>query len=164
MGYSPELIAAAAIRLLRAHESQRPLEDINVIKEFKEPSPRRSERHFDRRDERRSHRRPDRRDSANGDQSRPRSSKRDRLGREAGMVSLCMNLGHTSGIRPGDIVYTIASAANIPGKAIGAIDIRQSETYLDVPEAHADAVLHAMKGGKIRGRDLKLVRAEHRSN
>ncbi|MBI5958441.1 MAG: DEAD/DEAH box helicase [Chloroflexi bacterium] len=171
MGYSPDLIAAAAIRLLRAHEAQRPLEDINLIKEFKEPSQRRDERRFDRRDERGgdrrsdrgSDRRPDRRESANGDQPRPRSSKRDRLGHEAGMVSLCMNLGHTSGIRPGDVVYTIASAANIPGKSIGAIDIRQSETYLDVPEAHADAVLHAMKDGKIRGQVLKLVRAERRS-
>jgi ATP-dependent RNA helicase DeaD len=151
MGYPPELIAAAAIRLLRAHEAQRPLEDINVIKDFKEAS------------QRRDGRRRDRSDFANGDQPRSRSSKRDRLGREAGMVSLCMNLGHTSGIRPGDVVHTIATAANIPGKAIGVIDIRKSETYLDVPEAHADAVLHAMKNGKIKGRDLKLVRAERRS-
>jgi ATP-dependent RNA helicase DeaD len=158
MGYAPELIAAAAIKLLRAHETQRPLEDINLIKEIKEPSQRRDERRSQRDD-----RRHERREFAQGDAPRSRSSKRDRLGREAGMVSLCMNLGHNSGIRPGDVVYTIASAANIPGKSIGAIDIRQSETYLDVPEAHADAVLHAMKNGKIRGRDLKLVRADRRS-
>lgn len=147
MGYPPELIAAAAIRLLRAHEAQRPLEDIQAIKDFKDPSQRRF----------------DRRNSDNGDRPRSRSSKRDRLGNEAGMVSLWMNLGHTSGIRPADVIHSIATAANIPGKSIGVIDIRKSETYLDVPEVHADAVLHAMKNGKIRGRDLKLVRAKHHS-
>jgi ATP-dependent RNA helicase DeaD len=149
MGYPPVLIAAAAIRLLRAHEAQRPLEDIDVIKDSKES--------------RRDGRRRDRSDFTKGDHPRSRRSKRDRLGTEAGMVSLWMNLGHTSGIRPSDVVHTIATAANIPGKAIGVIDIRKSETYLDVPEAHADAVLHALKNGKIKGRDLKLVRAKHRS-
>jgi ATP-dependent RNA helicase DeaD len=139
-GYAPELIAAAAIKLLRAREAQRPLEEILPIE--------------DRRERRERQGAPQ-----SNDKSTPRS-KRDRNGFEPGMVRLLLNVGRSNGMRPGDIVYGIASAANIPGRSIGAIDIRQHETYLDVLEIHADAVLRAMKNGKIRGHALKLTRVE----
>jgi ATP-dependent RNA helicase DeaD len=74
------------------------------------------------------------------------------------MVRLCMDIGRTSGIRPGDVVYSIASRANIPGRSIGAIEIRQNETYLDVRDAHVGAVLSAMKHGEIRGHSMTLVK------
>lgn len=144
MGYSAEMVAAAAIKLLRAREAQRPLEEIQPIKEL--PDRRKAPRQAGPLEEKSSH-----------------SHKRDRNGYEPGMVRLCMNVGRSNGMRPGDIVGTIASLANIPGRSIGAIDIRQNETYLDVAETHAEAVLRAMKNGKIRGHAMKLVRAERRT-
>jgi len=39
------------------------------------------------------------------------------------MVRLFIDAGRSSGIGPGDIVGAIANQADIPGKAIGAIDI-----------------------------------------
>ncbi len=138
-GYAPELVAAAAIKLLRAREAQRPLEEILPIEDRRERRDRRSAPSAE-------------------DKAHPR--KRDRHGFEPGMVRLLMNVGRSNGMRPGDIVYGIASAANIPGRSIGAIDIRQHETYLDVQEIHADTVLRAMKNGKIRGHSLKLTRVE----
>ena len=133
-GYSAQEIAAAALRLLRADEDQRPLEEIRPA--YEQPD--------------RSKRKPR--------QSRG-SDKRTRSGHEPGMVRLHMDVGRSNGVRPADVVYTVASHAQIPGRVIGAIDIRQHETYLDVPEAHADTVLDAMRQGRIRGQALTLVRA-----
>jgi ATP-dependent RNA helicase DeaD len=76
------------------------------------------------------------------------------------MVRLYMDIGRSNGVRPADVVYSIASQANIPGRSIGAINIRKYETYLDVPEAHANTVLHAMQHGTIRGNAMTMVRAE----
>jgi ATP-dependent RNA helicase DeaD len=150
LGYAPHEIAAAAIKLLRRHEDARPLEDIRVLEE--ETS------------------RKDKRDRARADRNRdydrkhdhPRDRKREHgpASHEAGMVRLYMDAGRSNGLRPADIVYGIASQSNIPGRSIGAINIRKYETYLDVPEAHVDAVLDAMRHGKIRGQSVTLVRAE----
>ncbi len=70
-----------------------------------------------------------------------------------------MNVGRSAGLRPADVVYSIASKANIPGSVIGAIDIQPNETYLDIPVAHVDNVLSQMKHHKIRGQSMKLRRA-----
>jgi ATP-dependent RNA helicase DeaD len=75
------------------------------------------------------------------------------------MVRLWMDVGRSKGIRPNDVVYAVASSADIPGSAIGAIDIRQNETFLDVPEAHVDQVLKKLRQGRIRGQAMKLTRA-----
>jgi ATP-dependent RNA helicase DeaD len=129
LGYEVEQAAAAMVLLLRAHEAERPIEDVRPVQEVAE----RRER-------------------------KPSRGKRDHSGREQGMVRLCMDIGRTSGIRPGDVVYSIASRANIPGRSIGAIEIRQNETYLDVRDAHVGAVLSAMKHGEIRGHSMTLVK------
>ena len=82
---------------------------------------------------------------------------------EKGMVRLCMNVGRANGLRPADVVYSVASSANIPGRVIGAIDIQPNETYLDVPQDHVDVVLRSMKHSKIRGQALKMMRASEGS-
>ena len=146
LGYAPHEIAAAAIKLLRRHEDARPLEDIRAPEE--------GSRRKDKRDKPRDNhdRKPER--------ARDRKREHGPSSHEAGMVRLYMDVGRSNGLRPADIVYSIASQSNIPGRAIGAINIRKYETYLDVPEAHVDAVLDAMKHSKIRGQAITLVRAE----
>ncbi|MCB9438537.1 MAG: DEAD/DEAH box helicase [Anaerolineales bacterium] len=135
-GYAPEQIALSAIRILRSHENQRPLEDIRTVEEYKE-----------------------RRDKP---KSAPKTERRrgERTSHEQGMVRLFMDIGRSEGVRPADIVYGVASAANIPGRAIGAIDILQDETFFDVPEQHVEAILDSMKQSRIRGRLVTLMLAE----
>jgi ATP-dependent RNA helicase DeaD len=70
------------------------------------------------------------------------------------------SLGRAHGIQPGDVVGAIASEAGIPGRAIGAIDIRQNETYVDVKEAHAEKVLRNMERAKLRGQSTTLRKAK----
>jgi ATP-dependent RNA helicase DeaD len=78
---------------------------------------------------------------------------------EEGMVRLIMDVGRSDGVRPGDIVGAIANSAGIPGKAIGAIEIRQNETFIDVNDQHVDKVLTKMKRGSMKGKPVKIVRA-----
>jgi ATP-dependent RNA helicase DeaD len=148
LGYTPELLAVMAVKLLRANESQRPLENIREANEQRGGRGGRG-------------RRSDRggRGADRGNKPSRRSRSRDSNGREPGMARLRMSIGKSDGVRPADIVYQVASKADIPGHEIGAIDIRQDETYLDVPEAQASVVLQAMKHAQIRGNEMNLVSA-----
>lgn len=146
MGYSSDEIALNLLEFLR-QASERPLEEIASV----------AEHNYDDSRERRGKDRN--RSRANGNDRSARPQRAPRGKREQGMVRLSMSIGRANGIKPGDIVYNIASKANIPGSVIGAIDIRNDETYLDVPDMYVDAVLNKMKNEKIRGRSMKLVRA-----
>jgi ATP-dependent RNA helicase DeaD len=73
---------------------------------------------------------------------------------EAGMVRLFLNVGRNQGARPQDFVGAIANEAGIPGRAIGAIDIFDDYTFVDIPHEFVDRVLAAMRGAKIKGRPV----------
>jgi ATP-dependent RNA helicase DeaD len=132
-GYNPVDIAAATMHMARSHEFQRPMEDIREA--------------FERND------RPAR---DNREQRRPFGGDRSRQ-QEPGMVRLTLNLGRAHGIQPGDVVGAIASEAGIPGRAIGAIDIRHQETLVDVKEQHVERVLRQMTRSTLRGQPVKLT-------
>ena len=73
---------------------------------------------------------------------------------ETGMVRLFLNVGRNQGIRPQDIVGAIANEANIPGRAIGAIDILDAYSFVDIPQEHVERVLAALRGSAIKGRPV----------
>ena len=60
---------------------------------------------------------------------------------EKGMVRLTLNAGKSQGVRPADVVGTIAYHANIPGHAIGQISILDKLTLVDVPEQYVAQAL-----------------------
>jgi ATP-dependent RNA helicase DeaD len=126
-GYDVLDIAAAALKLARAEEKQRPIPPISEVVE-EQPRPRQRPIH-------------------------PRSESRQGKGinsrsHEKGMVRLSLNAGKIHGLRPNDVVGAIASHANIPGSIIGAIHIQQEHTLLDIPEQFVTQVLH--KSGQYR--------------
>ena len=45
-------------------------------------------------------------------------------------------------------------------RSIGAIDIQDQHTFVDVAERHAGKVLRKMKGRKLRGRTIVLKTAD----
>ncbi|WP_149243327.1 DEAD/DEAH box helicase [Dyadobacter sp. 32] len=108
----------------------------------------------------------DRRSAPSSDRFAPRTeSRRSEGGRdeskrsatpEAGMTRLFLSLGRKDHILPKDIVGAIAGEANIPGKTIGAIDIYDKFTFVDVPERDARAVLRAMDGNTIKGKPVQI--------
>lgn len=146
-GHTPEELAAAAIQLVRAQERHRPIEPVNEIQPYlpahRRPSATRETRAQDER--------------PHGARSRESGKKRDR---EKGMVRFILNAGKAQGIRPGDIVGAIAGEADIPGRDIGAIDIQERHTFVDVAEKHADKVFKRMKQFRMRQHRLTLKYAE----
>ncbi len=161
VGYDATEVAAAAIKMARSGELQRPIEDIQEPRErtyAERQASRDGGRRFERTGERGGERSPERRYDRDGeDRERPRRRSTER---EAGMVRLMIDAGRVHGIQPGDVVGVIASEAGIPGRAIGAIDIQKNQTFVDVNEMHVERVLKRMKTGSMRGRQITLRRAE----
>lgn len=151
-------IAAAAIKLARANEQLLSLVDIHQpTADYKVTSgpPKRSSRS----DGDRSSRTPrtGRIRTESTTEYRQQATFIDKP-REEGMVRLRMNLGKMHGIRPGDVVGAIASETGIPGKSIGAIDIRDKHTLVDVAEKHVKKVLQASTGQyQLRGKPMTLT-------
>lgn len=78
---------------------------------------------------------------------------------EPGMSRLFLNVGHKMRIGPRDIVGAIAGETGLPGKMIGAIDIRDRFAFVEVPTEHADEVMNVMSGNQIRGYRIVVDRA-----
>lgn len=68
---------------------------------------------------------------------------------EEGMVRLFIDAGRRHQISPAHIVAAIANEADIPGKAIGAIDVNDRFSLVDIPSQFADQVLKRMSSSRI---------------
>ncbi len=83
-------------------------------------------------------------------------------GAEEGYVRLFINVGSKDHILPGTIVQSIASTSGLPGKLIGAIDILDSYTFVEVPREYAHQVLDSMKNYTMKGRKVNIERSNKR--
>ena len=83
-------------------------------------------------------------------------------GAEEGMVRLFINIGKNQKIRPGDILGAVAGEAKIPGKMVGAIDMYDNYTFVEVPDEYAKVVLRAMKNAKIKGKSINVEPANRK--
>ena len=72
------------------------------------------------------------------------------------MVRLTLNVGTTHGIRPSDLVGAIAYHADIPGNAIGKIQIENQKSFVDVPELLVPQVMKQAGKYKIRKQPVKV--------
>ncbi len=84
-------------------------------------------------------------------------------GAEDGMVRLFINIGSISQVQPKHIVESIASNTGLPGKLIGAINIYDKYTFVDVPKEYASEVMKTLKAIKIKGRKINVEPANRRS-
>jgi ATP-dependent RNA helicase DeaD len=130
-------VASAALKLARASEKQRP---VAAVAEVQETRSIRSEREFTR--------------GGTGKHSYPSSGRRTRdtggtRSHEAGMVRLKLGRGKLHGVRPNDVVGTIAFQADIPGASIGKIRIEENRTFVDVPEQFLEKIIRQNGNFKI---------------
>lgn len=133
-------IAAAALKVARSEEKQRPIAPIGEVVET---------RSYERR-------------AVKGRTAfTPALSHRERghSSHEAGMVRLTMKMGKAHGVRPNEIVGTIAASADIPGSVIGKIRIEAQHSLVDVPEELVNQVLAKAHAAHIRRQPLELQRA-----
>jgi len=144
-GHDPLELAAAALKMARADEKQRPIDPVSEVKK-EERKPRKFERENGRKSRRNGHRgeRPDRRST---------------VSLEQGIVRISMSLGRADGIRPADIVGTLAYHADIPVNTIGKIFIENDHTFVDVPESLLGKVLSKKVDYKFRKQTVTVEKA-----
>ena len=83
-------------------------------------------------------------------------------GAEDDMVRLFVNIGKKQNVKPGDILGAIAGEAGIEGRLVGAIDMYDKYTFVEVPREHARTVIEAMKYAKIKGKTVNIEPANHK--
>jgi len=75
---------------------------------------------------------------------------------EDGMVRLFLDVGRQHRVSPGDIVGAIANEGGVPGKAIGAIDVYDRFTLVDVPSEYVNQVVEGMGKTRIRSQKANI--------
>jgi ATP-dependent RNA helicase DeaD len=114
---------------------------------------------------------PKEREAAGPRGSGPRLLKpaRGRLPREAAAAAgdepstrLFVGAGRRAGIRPGDLVGAITGEAGIDSREIGAIEISDGFSLVEVPESRAQDIIAALKATKLRGAKVVVRRERDR--
>ncbi|GAB7045303.1 DEAD/DEAH box helicase [Catenuloplanes indicus] len=163
-----EDVALAAIKLL--HEAAGGDDDEEEIPSPVPPRERTPRNRDDRpsgRDSRRDGRSGDRdRDGRFGDRDRDGGpGDRGRSGRDhssdAGVTRLFVGLGRRAGLRPQDLVGAIAGESGINSREIGAIQITDRFSLVEVPESAADMIIDALQHSFIRGRRPSVRRERY---
>ena len=141
---SPEVLLAALVKIAQGDE---PL----LLKESDRPdlhSKPRRDRDFDggnRRD----------RDGGRGRDAR-RKSPRDSRRPDEGKQRFRIEVGHVHGVKPGNIVGAIANEANIDSKHIGAIEIYDNFSTVDLPQGMPADTRQTLQGTRVAGQRLAL--------
>ena len=87
------------------------------------------------------------------DPADPRTAKRiDESG-----VWLKFNVGHNYGASPGDFVGCIANESGLPRSVIGPIQILPTISFVQVAAEHAETILKAVIGTRLRGRNVNAM-------
>ena len=145
VGHDPLEIAAVALKLARAEEKQRPIQEMGEVRQ--EP--------------REHNRRPNRKGKQRFQQSIS-GSRRERYdamhSHEAGMVRLVLSKGKAHGVSPNEVVSTIAYHADIPGSQIGKITIHPQHTLVDVPERFTEQVISNAPSYRLRKQAVTVKR------
>ncbi|MEU9919808.1 DEAD/DEAH box helicase [Streptomyces griseoluteus] len=107
------------------------------------------------------------RDRDRGD--RGRGGERGQRGRprgrtSPGMTRLFVGAGRSAGVRPQDLVGAIAGETRLSGRDIGAIEIADRFSLVEVPEEAADDVVRAMRGANVKGRRAQVRRERDQSH
>ena len=80
-----------------------------------------------------------------------------------GTTRLFVGTGRSSGVRPADLVGVIARKSNLSGREIGAIEIADRFSLVEVPETAADDVVAALRQVSIKGKKTTVRRERYRA-
>jgi ATP-dependent RNA helicase DeaD len=143
-------IAAAAIKLAddSTETSGEPEEIPSAELPRREQRPRKEERPG----------RGEREVSRDREQRPPRRRRDDRERGGGDITRLYVGLGRKAGLRPGDLVGAIANEAGVDSRDIGAIEIADRFSLVEVPDDAADDIITALRGTTIRGKRVTARR------
>jgi ATP-dependent RNA helicase DeaD len=68
-----------------------------------------------------------------------------------------IEVGHTHGVKPGNIVGAIANEAGLEGRHIGHVDIHEDHSFVDLPEGMPKEIFRSLKKVKVVGRELQIA-------
>ncbi len=74
------------------------------------------------------------------------------------LVKIFIGSGRTANMRAGDLVGAIINEAGIDGKSIGAIEIADRHSLVEIPEELADKVILALRATSIKGKKQTVRR------
>jgi ATP-dependent RNA helicase DeaD len=83
--------------------------------------------------------------------------RKPRTGREPGYSVVSFNVGRQHLVTPADLVGKIAGVTRLPANVVGAIDINEDHTLVDVVSEHAELVVTKLAGIRIKNQSLKLA-------
>lgn len=78
------------------------------------------------------------------------------------MVRLFINIGSESKIQPKHIIESLVESTGLPGKLVGAIDIFDRYSFVEVPKEFAPDVLKFMKNYTIKGKRINIEKSTAR--
>ena len=93
-------------------------------------------------------------------ESRPRREMPPRSAPEFGMETYRIEVGHTHGVKPANIVGAIANEAGLESRYIGRIDIHDGHSVLDLPADMPSDVLQHLKKVWVSGQQLQMRKVE----
>ena len=82
-------------------------------------------------------------------------------GGPGGVTRVFVGAGRAAGMRPGDLVGAITNEAGLRGNDIGAIQIADGFSLVEVPEAEADRVISVLRAATIRGQKVTVRRERY---
>jgi ATP-dependent RNA helicase DeaD len=77
-----------------------------------------------------------------------------RGGRTAGMAKVYIGAGRESGIRPGDLVGAITNEAGLNSNVIGAVEVMDRFSLVEVPEVLAREIITTLSRTRIKGQKV----------
>ena len=77
------------------------------------------------------------------------------------MTRVFIGAGRIAGMRPQDLVGAIAGETSLSGRDIGAIEIADRFSLVEVPEAAVDEVIAALKATRIKGKKPTVRRERY---
>ncbi len=78
--------------------------------------------------------------------------------RAATMVRVFVGAGRSAGLRPADLVGAIANEANISAREIGAIEIEERYSLVEVSDTIAEDAIRALRATSLRGQRVTVRR------
>ncbi|MGW4642092.1 DEAD/DEAH box helicase [Sphaerisporangium sp. NPDC004334] len=132
-------IAMAAVKL--AHESSGAAADEEEIPE----APLRPER------------------EGRGRREQPGRDERRGRGPSSGMTRVFIGAGRSAGVRPQDLVGAIANESRLSGRDIGAIEIADRFSLVEVPDQSVEDVISSLRQTTIKGKKVTVRRERFES-
>jgi ATP-dependent RNA helicase DeaD len=136
-GHDVMEIAAAALKMVRSEEKQRPIAPVGELQE-------------------------DRLKQARPPARRPQRTKEKATGRtshEDGMVRLAFGRGKADGLTVRHIVGSLARHVHIPGSCLGKISVEDRTSFVDVPEGIVSQVMAKKSSFRIGRRRIDIQHA-----